>query len=73
MFGNATKFLAVGIEMGMAVAIGTVGGYYLDKGLGTKPFLFWIGFCVGLGAAAKALFEAAKRTRKNIEGPKNNG
>lgn len=73
MWRQATRFLAVGTEMGIAVAIGILGGHYLDDKLGTEPILFWVGFSFGLGAAGKALFDAARRTRKDIEGPKDNG
>ena len=47
---------AVGIEMGVAVAIGYAVGFYLDKWLGTAPWMqvIWTGF--GLGAAANAVW-----------------
>ena len=56
---------AVGLEMGAAVAIGIVGGYYLDAWLDTKPLFFWIGFVLGFGAAAKAVVDAVKLINKD--------
>jgi len=55
---------AVGLEMGASVAIGYAVGFYLDKWLGTAPWMqiIWIGF--GLGAAAKAVYQAYVRAKK---------
>ena len=54
---------AVGIEMAAAIAIGYLGGDYLDGKFGTAPFLKWIGFAGGIGAGIKALVQL---TRSNM-------
>jgi F0F1-type ATP synthase assembly protein I len=50
--------------MGIAVIIGVAGGGYLDGLFDTAPVLFWIGFAVGLGAAAKALYDGVRVASK---------
>ncbi len=60
MWRLAGRYSAVGIEMAAAVAIGTLGGRWLDGKLGTEPTLFWIGFVVGVGAAVRAVVRVAR-------------
>jgi F0F1-type ATP synthase assembly protein I len=57
---KAGRLSAVGLEMGFAIMIGVFGGGYLDDRFGTTPVLFWIGFAIGLGAAAKALYDGVR-------------
>jgi F0F1-type ATP synthase assembly protein I len=67
MWRLAGRYSAVGIEMGAAIAIGTLGGRWLDGKLGTEPYLFWFGFVVGVGAAVRAILRvvgAYKRGEK---------
>jgi hypothetical protein len=63
---KAGRLSAVGLEMGFAMAIGVVGGGYLDDRLGTAPVLFWIGFALGLGAAGKALYDGVRMASKTV-------
>ncbi len=56
----AGRYMALGIEMVAAVAIGTIGGQWLDKKLDTTPYLFWFGLVVGLGAAVRAVLRVVK-------------
>ncbi len=67
MWKQAGRLSAVGLEMGIAVTIGIVGGGYLDDRFGTKPVLFWVGFAVGLGAAVKAVVDAVRAARKAMD------
>lgn len=64
---NSYRFIGVGLEMGLAMGIGIVGGKYLDTWLGTKPWFFWFGFLLGLAAAFKALYDAAVAAQKAIK------
>jgi F0F1-type ATP synthase assembly protein I len=64
---EATRFVAVGLEMGVAVFVGVFGGQFLDDWLDTRPVFFWIGLALGLGAAGKAIWDAAARARKILE------
>ena len=61
---TAWGFSLVGIEMGVALVVGMLGGWYLDGKLDTKPIFFWVGFAMGLAAAAKAVYDVAKKARK---------
>jgi len=64
MWKQAGRFAAMGLEMGFAVGIGLIVGWYLDSRFGTEPVLFWVGFSLGIGAAAKAVFDGARAARK---------
>lgn len=61
---NALSASSVGLEMGLSVAIGLIVGIYMDKWLGTTPWLMllWLGF--GLLAAFRGVFAAVKRLDK---------
>ena len=67
MWKQAGRLSAIGLEMGFAVSIGVLGGGYLDDHFGTKPILFWVGFAVGLGAAAKAVIDGVRTARKAMD------
>lgn len=59
---------AVGIEIAVAIAIGYLGGNYLDHKLGTHPWLSYVGLAVGLGAAVKALMRVARAYKRDHGG-----
>ena len=62
MWQLAARYSSVGIEMALSVAVGTLGGRWLDTKLETEPYLFWFGLVVGIGAATKAVVRIARRT-----------
>ena len=66
-FRELWKYSALGLEMAMSVVIGLGIGYYLDKWLGTAPWLMvlWIGF--GFAAGVRSLYRAAVRSGKDLE------
>jgi ATP synthase protein I len=66
-FRELGKYSALGLEMALSVVIGLGIGYYLDKWLGTAPWLMilWIGF--GFAAGVRSLYPAAVRSGKDIE------
>lgn len=45
----------MGIAMAISLATGVLGGYYLDRWLGTGVF-FWVGLLVGIMAAYRTLW-----------------
>ena len=47
---------AVGFSFVLAVVIGTVLGYILDRWLGTSPWLFLLCFFLGLAAGMRTVF-----------------
>jgi len=58
---------SVGLEMGISIAIGCLGGLWLDKKFNTTPWLFYIGFFSGLGAATKAIIRVTRRYQRQLE------
>lgn len=61
MWQLAGRYGAVGIEMGVAVAVGMVGGRYLDEKLHTSPYLTILLGAAGIGAAGKAVYDVVKK------------
>ena len=51
-------------ELVSAVAVGTIIGFILDKTFGTKPWLIFIFFFVGVIACIKIVFKSAKNMQK---------
>lgn len=58
---------AVGLEIAAAIGIGYFGGQYLDRRLGTVPWLTWVGFAAGVGAAIKALVRVVRSYQKSLD------
>ncbi|MFH0843929.1 MAG: AtpZ/AtpI family protein [Pseudomonadota bacterium] len=46
----------VGLAMAFSIGIGAVAGFYLDKWLGTRPWLFFIFLGFGIVAAFRNLY-----------------
>ncbi len=67
MWRHALRHSAVGLEMGIAVAIGAVGGWYLDEKLGTGPWLLIVGMGFGIAAGFKGLYRVAKEGLKEAQ------
>ncbi|MEE8409879.1 MAG: AtpZ/AtpI family protein [Myxococcota bacterium] len=63
MWRLAGRYSAIGIEMSAAVAMGTLGGWWLDGKLGTRPYLFWFGLVVGIGAVVRTIVRVIKTTK----------
>lgn len=55
------RFGTVGLEMGLAVFVGALIGIYLDKFLGTKPYLSIIFVLFGIAAGFKRLIDVARK------------
>lgn len=58
---------AVGLEIAAAIGIGYFGGQYLDRKLGTVPWLTWVGFAAGIGAAIKALVRVVRSYQRSLD------
>ena len=67
LFRELGKYSALGLEMALSVVIGMGIGYYLDRWLGTEPWLMivWIG--LGFAAGVRSLYRAAVRSGKDLE------
>jgi len=57
----------VGLTLVVATVLGLAGGYYLDRWLGTSPWLTLIGLLLGIAAGFVNLFRSVKRAERNID------
>ncbi len=55
---------AIGLEMGLCVAIGLAIGYFLDRYFQTKPWFTIIFLILGVAAAFRSLLSLAKEIDK---------
>ncbi len=55
----------VGGETAVSIAIGYLGGQWLDGALGTTPWLKWIGFVFGVVAGYRSLYRFAVQKPKS--------
>jgi ATP synthase protein I len=58
---------AAGIEIAVSIVIGYFGGRYLDSKFGITPWLTWIGFFAGVGAAVKAVFRIVRMYQRVLK------
>ena len=70
MWAIAASAGAVGIEIAAAIALGYFGGAWLDSKFHSTPWLKWIGFCAGVGAAIKALMRVVRTYNKSLDSNK---
>ena len=61
---DALSVGSLGLEMGLAVFVGWWIGQWLDNRFGTKPYLMLLFLGCGIAAAFKALFRAARQTKR---------
>ena len=65
MWRLAGRYSAVGLEFGIAIAVGYFLGDWGDRQLDTAPYLMILGVVVGAGAGMKALLRVARKV--NLE------
>jgi ATP synthase protein I len=68
-------YSTLGIEVGTAVGIGAVIGYFLDKRFNTQPWLLLLFMLFGIAAAVKAVWREVKKYQQESgnKGPGNEG
>ena len=57
----------LGLEVALSVAVGLLGGAWLDQKFATKPWLTLIGLAYGLAAAVRAIYRALKTANRQLE------
>jgi ATP synthase protein I len=57
----------LGLEIALSIVVGLFGGTWLDKKLGTTPWLTIIGLAYGLAAAGRAVYRANKQMKRDFE------
>lgn len=60
----ASRVSAVGLELGLAVTFGFLGGQWLDVRFDTGPWLTYAGLLLGLLAGAKGFWQIAHRAHR---------
>ena len=55
---------SAGLELGIAVALGTLGGHWLDGKFGTEPWLLLVGLVIGLIAGFRGVLRAVDRAER---------
>jgi len=61
----------IGFEMALSVAVGVLGGRWLDGRFGTEPWLGYLGLFFGLAAAARSFYRVAQETRRTLSADSN--
>ena len=61
LVGDLRLYGSLGIEMTASVLIGTFIGYWIDKWLGTSPWILIIGFIFGAAAGFRNLYRFIAR------------
>lgn len=56
-----------GIEIAAYVAIGFMGGPWLDHRFHTTPWFTWLGYVVGIGAPINAFVRIVRQYNKDLE------
>ncbi len=56
----------IGLEMGLSVLFGLLGGQWLDGQFETAPMFETAGFILGLVAGLRSLYQLARRTRRDL-------
>ena len=57
----------IGTTLVLATVLGLAGGYYLDKWLGTSPWLTMIGLGFGIAAGFVNLFRTVNRAGRKVD------
>jgi ATP synthase protein I len=58
---------AIGMTLVVATVLGLAGGYFLDRWLGTSPFLTIGGLLLGIAAGFVNLFRSVKAAERDLE------
>lgn len=60
------RLSSVGIELAVAIVLGTLLGNWGDRHFGTAPWLLIAGFVVGAAAGFKGLIREARRAQRHL-------
>jgi F0F1-type ATP synthase assembly protein I len=67
MWRLAAETGALGIEIAACIFIGYFGGQWLDSKFHSTPWLKWIGFGAGIGAAIKAMVRISRKYKRSLQ------
>jgi ATP synthase protein I len=60
----AARFASAGLELAISIVVGYFGGRFLDRHLGTGPFLEYAGLLLGIFAGFRTLFRLARTAQQ---------
>jgi len=63
------ELTSIGMTMVLATVLGLAGGYYLDRWLGTNPWLMLVGLGLGIAAGFVSLFRTVKAAERRMKDP----
>ena len=63
MFRELGYYSSLGFSVALSIFIGLFFGLFLDRWLGTGPWLMFLGFCLGIAAAARNMLLALKKSK----------
>jgi len=58
--GKVIAYSSIGTQVGLTVGLGIIAGVYLDRWLGTEPWLTILGLVVGVISGFTRLFQIGK-------------
>jgi ATP synthase protein I len=58
--GKIITYSSIGIQIGLTIGIGIIGGVYGDKWLGTSPWLTLLGLLIGVVSGFTRLYQIGK-------------
>jgi ATP synthase protein I len=61
------ELASLGVAMALATMIGLGAGYYLDRWLGTGPWLLLLGLGFGIAAGFIILFRSVRAAERNLD------
>jgi len=64
---QAQRVASVGLEMAIAVVIGTLGGSWLDQRLGTRPWLALLGILFGVAAGFRGVLRVVRDHERRMK------
>ncbi|MBI1847227.1 MAG: AtpZ/AtpI family protein [Candidatus Rokubacteria bacterium] len=59
------QLASVGMTMVLSTVIGLAGGWWLDRWLGTRPWLMLVGLMLGIAAGFVVLFRTARDSEQD--------
>lgn len=68
-FKQYLRFSAVGLELGFSVVLGLMVGQWLDRKLGTEPWLMLVGLCFGMAAGFRSVYRMLRELNDKDSGP----
>ena len=60
-------YATVGLELGLSILVGLYGGWWLDKKLGSGPWLTLVGLGFGIAAGFRALWRALQQANRDAD------